>query len=285
MRPHQWVKNLFVLAPLVFARALENQELVPRAILAFAAFCALSSAVYLMNDVRDREKDRLHPIKKKRPIAAGELSISTALLFSLALALLAIGAGAYLGGLFSLYLSSYLVLNVAYTFYTKHVVILDVMSVAACYLLRVLAGATAIDVAVSDWLLFCTASLALFLIFSKRRHELLLLANDASARRNVLEHYNATFLDQMTNVVTASTLVTYMLYTRDEETIEKLGTDRLILTIPFVLFGIFRYLYLVYQKDEQRNPTEALLTDVPFLVNSALWAATVLYLIYSGGQG
>jgi 4-hydroxybenzoate polyprenyltransferase len=280
MRPHQWVKNFFVLAPLVFARALENTELVPRAGAAFLAFCALASAVYLMNDVRDRDKDRLHPIKKNRPIAAGKLSPSTALTAALVLALLALGLGAWLGLKFLVYLLTYLVLNVGYTLVLKHVVILDVMSVAGCYLLRVLAGAAAIDVAVSDWLLLCTASLALFLVFSKRRHELILLSGSAQSSRAVLSHYSPQFLDQMTNVVTASTLITYVLYTRDGETVEKFGTH-LILTIPFVLYGIFRYLYLVYQKTGERNPTEALLLDRPFLINLGMWAATVLLVLYA----
>ena len=279
MRPHQWVKNLFVLLPLVFARVLDQPNLVAMGLLAFGAFCAVSSCIYLINDLKDREKDRLHPVKKKRPLAARTLAPSTALAAAVVLALAAAGTAIVLDLDFLLILVVYLLLNLTYTFWLKRIVIFDVMAISAGYLLRVLAGAVAVDVVVSQWLLLCTGSLALFLAFSKRRHELALLEG-ASASRDVLSHYGATFLDQMINVVTASTLITYVFYTRDTQTIEKLGTDKLWLTIPFVLFGIFRYLYLLYQVESDRGPTEALLFDRQFVANLALWAASVLAVLY-----
>lgn len=274
------MKNLFVLAPLVFAHRLEDPETLGRASLAFLIFCAASSAVYLVNDLRDREQDRLHPVKALRPIASGALSPGVA---TIAAALL--GAGALAGALalgppFGLALAAYLALNLLYSVALKHIVILDVMSIAAGFVLRVLGGAAAIGVAVSSWLVLCGTFLALFLAFSKRRHELMLLSEAAAAQRKVLADYSPVFLDQMINVVTASTVVSYALYTVAPETSARLGTRHLIWTLPLVLFGIFRFLYLLHQRPGARNPTETILSDPPFLVNMALWGATVLLLIY-----
>jgi len=280
MRPAQWAKNLFVLAPLVFAHGLVSAPLVGRAFVAFAAFCAAASAVYLFNDVRDRERDRHHPLKRLRPIAAGTLPATAALA---AAALLAAAAGAaawYLGAGFALFLAAYAAINVAYSLGLKEVVILDVLLLAVGFVLRVEAGGAAVGVEVSRWLLLCTIFLALFLAFSKRRHEIELLADGASSQRRVLTHYSPAFLDQMINVVTASAVVSYALYAIAPETAEKYDTQDLVYTIPLVLFGIFRYLYLTYQRDDERNPTEAILTDPPFLVNLALWGAAVLWIVY-----
>jgi 4-hydroxybenzoate polyprenyltransferase len=280
LRPAQWVKNAFVLAPLVFAHRLDDRALLVDAALAFLAFCAASSAVYLANDVVDRERDRLHPVKRSRPIAAGELPAGAALAAAAALAALAAAGAARLGAAFSICLAGYLALNLLYTLATKHIVILDVMSIAAGFVLRVLAGAAAIDVAVSRWLLLCTTFVALFLAFAKRRHELLLMADEASTQRRVLSQYSPVFLDQMINVTTASTVLCYALYTTAPETAARLGTPHLVATVPFVLYGIFRFLYLLYQKTGARNPTEAILADPPFLLNVALWGALVVVLVY-----
>lgn len=280
LRPHQWSKNLFVLPPLVFARELLNWPVASRALVAFVVFCGLSSAVYLLNDLIDRERDRLHPLKKNRPLAAGTLAVRTAIV---ALAALVFGslAGAWaLGPRFLVIAICYLALNLGYTLILKQVVILDVMAVSLGYVLRVMAGGAAISVAVSDWLLLCTIFLALFLTTSKRRHELLLLAGDAAGQREVLGRYSPAFLDQMINVVTASTLLSYALYATSPETAEKFGSAPLIYTVPFVLFGIFRYLYLVYQVKDERSPTEAILTDLPFLLNITLWAASIVVILY-----
>ena len=280
LRPAQWAKNLFVLAPIVFAHRLEEPRLLERAALAFALFCAGASAVYLVNDLRDREQDRLHPLKRLRPIASGELPANVAGAVALALGAVAAAGGFALGHRFAACLLGYLALNLLYSLALKHVVILDVMSIAAGFVLRVLAGAVAIAVDVSNWLVLCTSFLALFLAFSKRRHELMLLADGAAGQRRVLEHYSPTFLDQMINVVTASTLVAYSLYAVAPETAERLGTPHLIWTMPMVLFGIFRFLYLLYQRASPRNPTEAILGDPPFLVNVVLWGLLVVGLIY-----
>jgi 4-hydroxybenzoate polyprenyltransferase len=280
LRPAQWAKNLFVLAPLVFAGGLVDVELATRAIVAFVVWCAAASAVYLLNDLRDRAKDRLHPIKRSRPIATGALPVPIAGGAALALAVAALAGALYLGTAFALFLLAYLALNVLYSFGLKNVVIVDVMGVAFGYVLRVLGGAAAIDVEVSAWILLCTIFVALFLAFSKRRHELLLMSGNAAQQREVLVHYGPTFLDQMINVVTASTLLSYALYTLAPETVEKFGTSALIYTLPFVLFGIFRYLYLIYQVEDQRNPTEAILRDPPFVINVALWGVAVIAVIY-----
>jgi 4-hydroxybenzoate polyprenyltransferase len=280
LRPAQWVKNLFVLVPLVFAHRLDRFDLALRSASAFAAFCAAASAIYLLNDLRDREADRLHPVKRLRPIAAGKLAGGPALAASLALAAGALVLAWTLGPGFSLCLGIYLALNVLYSLGLKRIVILDVMTIALGFVLRVEAGALAIAVEVSSWLLLCTIFVALFLGFAKRRHELALQPAADSGTRAVLEHYNLTFVDQMINVVTASTVVSYALYTVDPATAVRLGTRHLVVTVPLALFGIFRFLFLLYQKPESASPTDAILHDPPFLLNLALWGATVLVLIY-----
>ncbi|HVR30011.1 MAG TPA: decaprenyl-phosphate phosphoribosyltransferase [Thermoanaerobaculia bacterium] len=280
LRPAQWSKNLFVLAPLVFAGGLSDPTMAGRGLLAFAVWSGAASSVYLLNDLRDRGKDRLHPLKRLRPIATGALSPAAASAVSLALAGGALGGALYLGTRFGVFLLGYLVLNVLYSFGLKNVVILDVMAVAFGYVLRVEGGAAAIGVEVSTWILLCTTFVALFLAFSKRRHELLLLSENAAHQRGVLIHYGPTFLDQMINVVTASTLISYALYTLAPETADKFGTPGLTYTLPFVLFGIFRYLYLVYQVTDERNPTEAILRDLPSVLNVALWGLAVVAIIY-----
>jgi 4-hydroxybenzoate polyprenyltransferase len=276
----QWAKNLFVLAPLVFGRGLEDRGAVTAALLAFLAFCAASSAVYLFNDIRDREEDRRHPVKRTRPLAAGTLALPVAVV---ALALLAAGALAAalaVGGRLVPVLAGYLLLNLAYTLWLKHQVILDVMAISLGFVLRVLGGAAAAAVEVSSWLILCTIFLALFLAFSKRRHELTLLAGSAPEQRRVLDEYSPAFLDQMINVVTASSVVAYALYAVAPETEQKYHSRYLVYTIPLVLFGIFRYLYLIYQSPGRRNPTEAILGDPPFLINLALWGGAVVWIVY-----
>ncbi len=280
LRPVQWVKNVFVLAPIVFAEQLGEAEVLGRAMLALGAFCLASSAVYLFNDLRDREEDRRHPLKRHRPIASGALSVPAATVAAVVLAAAAIGATLSFGTVYTTLLVVYLGINLLYSSGLKHVVILDVMAVSSGYVIRVLAGAAAIDVEVSRWLLLCTIFLALFLIFSKRRHELVLLADEAAEHRAVLDHYSPAFLDQMINVVTASTVVSYALYAVDASTVEKFGSDRLVFTLPMVLFGVFRYLYLIYQRHEKRNPTEEVLRDLPSVINVVLWGVVVVWIVY-----
>jgi len=280
MRPTQWTKNLFVLAPLIFGRLLGNAPAVERALLALAAFCLASSAIYLVNDIRDREEDRRHPLKRRRPLAAGTLGVPTAVAATVILAGAALASGLVLGREFALSIAGYIALNLLYTGWFKHVVILDVMSISFGFVLRVLGGAAATGVQVSSWLILCTIFLSLFLAFSKRRHELTLLADGATEQRRVLYHYSPAFLDQMINVVTASSVVAYALYTLAPETVEKYHTQHLVYTLPLVLFGIFRYLYLMYQLPGERNPTEAILGDPPFLINMVLWGLAVVWIVY-----
>jgi 4-hydroxybenzoate polyprenyltransferase len=280
LRLQQWAKNFFVLAPLVFAQRLTDLPSLERALMAFAAFCLAASAVYLLNDLHDREEDRRHPVKSRRPLASGALKAPVAWL---AAALLIGGAAALalaLGRGFATFLGAYVTLNVLYSLGLKTVVILDVLCISLGFVLRILAGAAAIDVKVSSWLLLCTTFLSLFLAFSKRRHEIQLLAEGAAQQRKVLSQYSAAFLDQMINVVTASAVVCYALYAVSPETVERFHTEHLVYTVPFVLFGIFRYLYLVYQRTDAKNPTEALLFDGPFLVNLLLWGGAVIWIVY-----
>jgi 4-hydroxybenzoate polyprenyltransferase len=279
LRPRQWVKNLFVFAGLVFGHRLFTASVWP-ALGAFAIFCALSGAIYLLNDAADREKDRLHPKKRLRPIAAGRLPLRVA--FGVAVALIAAGlvAGARLSTGFLLVAAAYVVLLAAYSAWLKHIVIVDVLTVAVGFVLRALAGTLAIDVAISGWLLICTILIALFLALGKRRHEVLLLAETAGGHRPILDEYSGPFLDQMIAVVTASTVTAYALYTMSPETVAKFHTQLLPATLPFVLYGIFRYLYLLYHRQLGGNPSEAVLNDRALLINTAAWIAAVLLIIY-----
>lgn len=285
LRPAQWAKNLFVLAPLVFAQRLLDLDAAGAALAAFGAFCLASSTVYLINDLRDREEDRKHPLKRHRPIAAGDLSPPAALVAVGVFGAASLGAAFALGAATGTFTTVYLVLNLLYSLGLKNQVILDVMTLSLGFVLRVLAGAAAIGVGVSGWLILCTVFLSLFLAFSKRRHELILLADGAADQRQVLSHYSPTFLDQMINVVTASTVVSYALYAISDDTVKRFGTEALIYTELFVLFGVFRYLYLIYQRPDERNPTEVILRDPPFLINLALWGLSVLAIVYGGGDG
>jgi 4-hydroxybenzoate polyprenyltransferase len=280
IRPREWVKNLLVLAPLLFSQKIFVIPAVGQASAAFILFCLISSSVYLLNDLADCQQDRLHPQKCRRPIAAGELGQGTALGALLVLLLVALGGGMMFSKAFALVLLLYWLINLLYSAWLKHQVILDVFTVASGFVLRAVGGAVAIQVEMSQWLLICTTLLALFMGFSKRRHELLLLQGDASNHRQVLGEYNPRFLDMMIAIVTASTVMSYTLYTVSEETVNKFHTRGLILTLPFVLYGIFRYLYLVYSKDQGGNPTQNLASDKPMVLNFLLWAllaGTILY--------
>ena len=251
---------------------------------AFGIFCLLSGAVYLVNDLVDLEQDRLHPVKRHRPLAAGKLSPKVAFVAAVVIVVAGLVGSIVIGQRFAVVAGVYFVTMTAYSFLLKNIVILDVLTVAFGFVLRAIAGAFAIDVAFSSWLLVCTLLIALFLALAKRRHELTLLASQAAEHRRILGEYSPYLLDQMIAVVTASTLVSYALYTLAPETVAKFGSDRLIWTLPFVLYGIFRYLYLVHRKDEGGNPSRVLLTDRPLLVTVALWAATVVTLIYHGSR-
>lgn len=281
LRPHQWTKNLLVFAALLFSKHLFEPEPFLRAFLAFLAFCGLAGAVYLWNDIADIEQDRLHPKKKLRPLAAGELSIRSATLGAFALVAAALSLSFWLDARLGLCAAAYLGMNLGYSFGLKHVVILDVLTLALGFVLRALAGGFAIDVPVTEWLLVLTLLLALFLGLAKRRHEITSLGQGASSHRAILAEYSPYLIDQMTSVVTASVVTAYAFYTLSPETVLKFGTAKLSWTLPLVLYGIFRYLYLVHQKDRGDSPTDMLLTDRPLLATVALWVVLVIAIVYT----
>lgn len=285
LRPAQWTKNLFVFGALLFGQrgtvpAFLDGVAIGQALAAFAVFCALSGVVYLVNDVADREHDRLHPLKRNRPIASGAVSPGLAIATAVVLAAAALAAAYTLRPAFALVSLTYLVLLSLYSGLFKHLVILDVITLATGFVLRAVGGAVAIDVPISHWLLILIMLLALFLALSKRRHELVLLADGAGSHRPILQEYSPYLLDQMIGVVTASTLVSYVIYTISPETVQKFHTDYLGLTLVFPLYGIFRYLYLVHQKDGGGSPSDMLQNDRPLLACVALWAVSVAAIIY-----
>jgi 4-hydroxybenzoate polyprenyltransferase len=280
MRPEQWTKNLIIFGGLLFGQRLFDVHSVLYASAAFALFCALSGVVYLLNDVADRDADRRHPLKRDRPIASGELSVTAALTAAAVIGIAALAASFALRTEFGFFAFAYVALLALYSGPLKHVVIVDVLTIAIGFVLRAAAGAAAIDVPISNWLLFITILGALFLALSKRRHELVLLADDATSHRPILQEYSPYLLDQMISVVTASTLVAYAFYTVNAETVEKFHTTHLGLTLPFLIYGIFRYLYLVHQKEGGGSPAAMLLNDRPLLACVALWALTVALIIY-----
>jgi decaprenyl-phosphate phosphoribosyltransferase len=278
-RPRQWVKNLFVAAPLVFAKRLADPRPSLRALAAVALFCALSSAVYLWNDIIDVEKDRAHPLKQKRPIASGRLSIGTARIAAATLATGALALSWLLDWRFAICVLLYLVNNVAYSLWLKHVVYVDVLSIAAGFLLRVAAGAFAIDVEASPYLLVCTGLLASYLGFGKRAHELALAGDRAAAQRAVLESYRPQVLRLALYATAVATFVCYVMYTRAEHTVRFFGTTHMLWTAPFAAFGLVRFFVLV-QTPRGESPTEEILKDAPFMLNLLTWAAATTLIIY-----
>jgi len=279
LRPTQWTKNLVIFAALIFGERLFDARAVARASGTFVAFCALSGVIYLVNDIVDREQDRWHPIKRTRPIASGALTTRTALIAAVVIGSLALGWSFWISARLGTVAFSYVALLTMYSFFLKQVVILDVLTIAIGFALRAVAGGVAIAVPISEWLLVCTILLALFLGLSKRRHELLLLAEGATDYRPTLEDYSPYLLDQMIGIVTASTVMSYILYVTDARTTARFGTFWLGLTIPLPLYGIFRYLYLVHRKGGG-TPPDLLLTDRPLLACVAIWALAVVFIIY-----
>lgn len=280
LRPEQWTKNLFVLAALPFGLKLFDPASVALALAAFVVFCALSGVVYLINDLTDRDADRLHPIKRLRPIASGELDPRTASVAAVAIGGAALAGALAIGPSFVAITVGYVALFALYSLWLKHAVIVDVLVIALGFALRTYAGAVAIGVPVSDWILICTTLLALFLGLAKRRHELTLLADDAAGHRRNLDEYTTYLLDQMIGVVTASTLMAYIIYCTSADTVERFGTHLLVLTIPFPIYGILRYLYLVHRRDGGGNPSELLITDRPLLICVGLWGLMTTLVIY-----
>ena len=280
LRPHQWTKNALVFAALIFAQRLRDVRDVEIAGAAFAVFCALSSVVYLVNDLQDREADRRHPLKSRRPIASGALAPGIAVAAAAVLLAAALAGAIAINSSFAIVSVAYVALLSAYSFWFKHIVILDVLVLATGFVLRAIAGAVAIAVPFSSWLLLVTLLGALFIGLSKRRAEIVALAGEAAGHRRILAEYSPYLLDQMIGVVTASTVLAYAFYTISPEVQQRFGTDRLIYTVPFTIYGIFRYLYLIHQRDEGGNPSELLVTDRPLLACVGLWAAAVVIILY-----
>jgi 4-hydroxybenzoate polyprenyltransferase len=269
-----------VFAALALSKHLFEPEPALRSALAFLLFCGLSGTVYLVNDIADVERDRLHPRKRLRPIASGQLGIGLATVLAAGIGLGSLAASFWLGAAFGAVALGYLALNLLYSYWLKSVVILDVLSVSIGFVLRAAAGGLAVRVPVSDWLLVCTILLALFIALSKRRHEVVSLGEQAKEHRPILAEYSPYLLDQMISVVTASCVTAYAFYTLAPETREKYQTSALSWTIPFVIYGVFRYLYLVHQKEQGGSPTEILATDRPLLLTVALWAVTIVLIVY-----
>jgi len=286
MRPKQWIKNLIVFAPAAFAQRLFDPGTLVVTLIAFAAFCLASSSVYLLNDVVDREADRHHPEKKFRPIASGRLSVSAALAGMVLLIVIAGAMALYVRWAVMLIVYSYVALNVAYSFRLKNLVIIDAFSIAFGFILRMLAGGEALKsldpkIAISTWIILCTLLGSLFLAFCKRRNELGLEEAAANHRASLTE-YSVSFLDQMIAISTASTVMAYALWTMWPETVKKFGTQRLFWTVPFVCYGIFRYLYLVHQKNLGGSPTKIFLSDFPLILNILLYILAVIAILYGG---
>ena len=280
LRPQQWVKNGFVFAALIFSRSITDWHRNARVAAGALLFCLISSAVYFLNDILDAPEDRKHPLKKLRPLASGRLGVGTACVAAVVLSSLSLGGAWVLDHKFFIIVVAYALINVLYSLALKHVVLLDVFVISAGFVLRVISGGVIIHVEISPWLVVCTTLLALFLALSKRRHELVILGRDAGDHRSILSRYSPYFLDQLIGIVTASTLMSYALYTLSSDVQVKFPGKRLDLTIPFVLFGIFRYLYLVHQSEEGGNPTRLLFTDPVLLSVVLFWAASVIFIIY-----
>lgn len=280
MRPGQWTKNLFVFAGLIFSGNLFHPEILFRVGSGFILFSLVAGSIYIFNDIIDVEYDRAHPEKKNRPLAAGLLSVSVAYPGAIVLATAGLIGGLTLDKGFFVIILSYLIINFAYTIKIKKMVILDIMCISSGFVLRVLAGTELAEVTPSDWLILCTIMLSLFLGFSKRRHELIITGAKAFSHRKVLGEYSLSFLDQMIAVATACTVMSYALYTVSPQTVYRFGTRNLVLSIPFVIYGIYRYLYLIHQKNMGGNPTRELVRDIPLLINAFLWALVVVLIIY-----
>jgi 4-hydroxybenzoate polyprenyltransferase len=280
LRPKQWTKNVFVFAALIFSKKLLDPHSFLLAIRSFFAFSFTASFIYVMNDIADRERDRLHHHKRFRPIASGEIVLPVAFTIA-AVLLLLIGILVWdLNRGFILCIALYLVMNLAYSFYLKDVVLIDVFVIAIGFMLRVIGGAFVIGVARSSWLILTTMFLSLFLGIAKRRGELIAMGDSKTHTRKVLRDYSVEFTEQMTTICAAGFVFSYALYTVSERTVTMFGTENLIFTTPFVLYGVFRYLYLLHKKQLGENPTDIVLSDVPMLLNFAAYAVAMLAILY-----
>ncbi|MCU0491913.1 MAG: decaprenyl-phosphate phosphoribosyltransferase [Chloroflexaceae bacterium] len=290
MRPRQWVKNVFVFAAIAFSegRLWTQPEPVLKVIAAFAAFCMAASAIYLINDLKDIEKDRAHPKKRHRPLASGRLSPTVAIVAAVVLVATVLPLSYLIdpdGGLMLVLCAYVIIQGFLYTYLLKNIVIFDILTIAAGFVLRAVAGAAVINVAMTPWLLVCMGLLALFLGIGKRRHELVLLENGAGEHRRILNEYSVPMLDQMMSIVTASVIMAYSMTTFSAPAVPQRPYPVLMLTIPFVVYAIFRYLYLIYQRDGGGSPEDLVLKDMPLAVSILLWGVTVLGILYMFRSG
>lgn len=283
LRPKQWVKNIFVFTALVFSQHLSEWGYVQRSLLAFLLFCATASTIYIINDILDRDRDRLHHKKKHRPIASGAISVPSAITTSIILLGIAVPMIFGLPMKFGFCLAMYFVMNLAYSLFLKEVVLIDVFVIAIGFMLRVVSGAYVIDVPISSWLILTTMFLSLFLAVAKRRGELVMLEahkEQSVSTRKVLEHYSVDFTEQLCTICASGFVISYALYTVSERTVSMFGTENLIFTTPFVLYGVFRYLYLLHKKNLGENPTEVVLTDIPMILNFVVYALAMFFILY-----
>ncbi|HEY0665425.1 MAG TPA: decaprenyl-phosphate phosphoribosyltransferase [Gallionella sp.] len=279
MRPHQWVKNGFVFTGLLFGHAWHDAALVGQVVVAALAFSLVSSCIYIINDIADREQDRVHPKKKSRPLAAGTVSVASAAVLAALLALAAIGMAYWVSVTALWIIAGYALMNLAYTFRFKHVVILDVFIIAAGFMLRILIGTLGVDIPPSQWLLLCGLMVTLFLGFTKRRAEIIALTDDKASHRRVLEHYSPVLLDKMITITAAGLIMSYSLYTMNPDTIRIHGTANLIYTVPFVMYGVFRYIYLLHHQNRGSDTAHDLARDPHMLAVVGGWLAATLWLI------
>ncbi|MBN2400451.1 MAG: decaprenyl-phosphate phosphoribosyltransferase [Candidatus Aminicenantes bacterium] len=281
MRPKQWVKNVFIFAPMIFSLHMFQPAFIKRSLLAFFLFSLITGAIYIFNDILDREKDRLHPEKKERPIAAGQLSAGNAGIFAAVLLVGILVLSAVINREFFYISLFYAVLNIAYSLFLKSVVIIDIMVIALGFVLRVMVGAAVNQLALYPWILISTFLLAIFLALIKRRQELLKIQSihPEKVTRKTLLIYNINLLDQMISISTATTLISYIMYVLSPEVQQKFHTANLFYTVPFVIFGIFRYLFLAYAMGEGESPSEIIYTDLPFTLNIILWVSVFILLV------
>ena len=281
-RPKQWIKNFFVFAPLLFSRHVFDLAFLIPALEAFFIFCIASSSVYIINDILDAESDRAHPKKKYRPIASGEISVKTAIVFLILLAVI-ITAGAFImRPVFTFVIVIYILTNLLYSLKVKSIVLLDVFFISLGFMLRVLGGAAAISVPISSWMVLTAIFISLFLAISKRRGELSQVVNsdNIEKQRKVLKEYSIQFADQLNTIAAAGTIISYALYTVSDRTVAMFGTEKLIYTTPFVIYGIFRYMYLMHKKNMGESPTSIVTKDVPIMIDVLAWLFFSLIIIY-----
>jgi len=279
MRPHQWVKNGFVFTGLLFGHAWHDNSLVWQVVVAAMSFCLVSSSIYIVNDIADREQDKLHPAKRNRPLAAGTVSVASGIMLAFFLAVAAFAMALWVSGDTLLIVSCYAVMNLAYSFRLKHVVLLDVFIIAAGFMLRILAGTVGVDIPPSQWLLLCGLMVTLFLGFSKRRAEIIALTDEKSSHRKVLEHYSAILLDNLIVVTASGVIMSYSLYTMNPDTIRIQGTANLIYTVPFVMYGVFRYIYLLHHQSGGGDPSRDLARDSHMLGVVGGWLIVTIWMI------